>query len=296
MRKIRACLLAVFSAALFTAFFVIEPSPCRAASVIAAYQKIYGMNFEVYRPEGLAPGWFITFDGYAVAQVAPHHWVYGRVESPAGSLAPTDVAVGSVAPMEIPELARTAVPLWRSGAYETKAFRSIAFSGLDNMGVLDDPLAYTPVAWKSGSPGIRVWLGNRWYRVVPAGGQSRAQALKAHHAFIARALRRKDKPWTRSDTQELAGLAREWGYLWRGHVSFSTLYRYRDGFRDEGDGGSFVGSPGAGNPGGETGGGDGGGGQWDTGGDTGGGGGNGGGGWDAGGGGNNNGGGGGWDK
>jgi uncharacterized membrane protein YgcG len=296
MRKIpaRIVCLTIFSAALFTAFLLMEPFPCRAASAIAAYQKIYGMNFEVYRPEELPPGWFATFDGYPVAQVSPHHWVYGRVENPAGTLVPTDVAVGSVVPADIPELARTAVISWRSGACETKAFRSVAFSGLDNMGVLDDPLAYTPIAWKSGSPGIRVWLGDRWYRIIPAGGQSRTQALEAQRPFIVRTLRQKDKPWTRSDTQELAGLAREWGYLWRGHVSFSTLYRYRDGFRDGGDGGPFVDPPGAGVPGNDPGG------QWDTGGDTGSGGGNGGGGWDTGegggGGGNNNGGGGGWDK
>jgi hypothetical protein len=255
------------------------------------------MNFEIYRPEGLPPGWFATFDGYPVAQVAPNHWVYGRVERP-GNIVPTDVAVGAVVPADVPEFARIAVSLWREGAYETKAFQSILFSGLDNMGVLDDPLAYTPIAWKSGSPGLRVWLGDRWYRVAPRGGQTTAQALAAQHAFIARILREKhekNRTWTRSDTRELADLAREWGYLWRGAVSFSTLYRYRDGFRDDGGNGSeFSASAGGfgGGPGetGETGG------QWDTGGDNGGGGGSGGG-WDTGGGGNNEGGGGGgWDK
>jgi uncharacterized membrane protein YgcG len=291
----------IFLSIFFMTLFM-GPSPSwaasssRPASVMAAYQKIYGMNFEIYRSEGLSPGWFVTFDGYPVAQVAPNHWVYGRVERP-GTLVPTDVAVGSVAPMDVPELARAAVSLWRGGAYETKAFQGIAFSGLDNMGVLDDPLAYTPIAWKSGSPGLRVWLGNRWYRVVPGGGQSTAQALKAQYPFIVRTLREKNEPWTRSDTLELADLSRDWGYLWRGHVAFSELYRYRDGFNDgSGGGGAFAESPGGGEFDGGSGGSSGGG-QWDTGGDTVGSGG-GGGGWDTGGGGGNDsggGGGGGWD-
>jgi uncharacterized membrane protein YgcG len=258
MRKISLC--AVFFAGFCFCFCF--PSLSRAASVVAAYQRIYGMNFEVYRPEGITPGWFVTFDGYPVAQVAPNHWVYGRVERP-GALVPTEVAVGSVVPTDVPELARAAVPLWRSGAYETKAFRSIAFSGLDNMGVLDEPAAYTPIAWKSGLPGLRVWLGGRWFRVAPSGGQSTAQALAAQYPFIVRTLREKDDPWTRSDTQDLADLAREWGYLWRGPVSFSTLHRYRDGFHNGGEGGNF-GDSGGGEFDGGTG--SDGGGQWDTGG------------------------------
>jgi uncharacterized membrane protein YgcG len=290
-----ACVIsfAIFLSVFFMTFFM-GPSPCRAASVLAAYQKIYGMNFEIYRPDELPPGWFATFDGYLVAQTAPNHWVYGRAERP-GVLVPTDVAVGSVVPADVPELARTAVPTRRGRAYETKAFREIAFSGLDNMGVLDDPLAYTPIAWKSGSPGLRVWLGNRWRRISPGGGQSTAQALRTQYPFIARTLREKNEPWTRSGTQELADLAREWGFLWRGHVAFSELYRYRDGFSG-GDGGDAAGSSGGGDFNG-GGGGSPGGGEWDTGGGTGGGSG-GGGGWDTGGGsgGDNSGGGGGWEK
>jgi hypothetical protein len=290
MRKISIC------ADFFVGVALCLPSPSRADSVMAAYQKIYGMNFEICRPAGLPAGWFATFDGYPVAQVAPNHWVYGRVERP-GELVPTDVAVGSVAPMDIPELARTAVPLWSSGAYEKKTFQSIAFSKLDNMGVLDDSIAYTPIAWKSGSPGLRIWLGKRWYRVVPGGGQSTAQALAAQYPFIVRTLRERNEPWTRSDTRDLADLAREWGFVWRGHISFATLSRYRDGFRDGGGGDVFASPSGAGEPGGGAGTDNGGGGQWDagSGGNTGGGSG---GGWDTGDGNNSGGGsgGGGWDR
>ena len=48
-----------------------------ASPVIAAYQEVYKMNFEVCHIEGLPPGWHATFDGYPVAQVTPNHWVYG---------------------------------------------------------------------------------------------------------------------------------------------------------------------------------------------------------------------------
>jgi uncharacterized membrane protein YgcG len=231
-----------------------------AASVIAAYQEAYGMNFEVWRPEGLPAGWFATFDGYPVAQVSENHWVYG-VQRGRG-LAPADIAVGSVVPMDVPALARVAVSLWRSGAYETKAFRSVAYSGLDNMGVLDEPAIYTPVAWKTGEGEILLWLGNRWERVTPSGGQSTAKAFEARRPLILRTLRAKGAIWTRSDTEELADLAREWGCLWRGSVAFYDLPDYRNGGSGDRDSSEGAESPGSGSSGG------GGGGNWDTGGSS----------------------------
>jgi hypothetical protein len=249
------------------------------------------MNFEVYWMEGLPSGWYATFDGYPVAQVSPNRWVYGRVKR-RGSIVPTEVLVGAVVPMDVPELARVAASSWRSGAQETRAFRSIAFSGLDNMGVLDDPLAYTPVAWKAGAAGLRIWLGSRWYSIEPASGQSTLQALMAKHPYIVRTLRSKNAFWTRSDTQDLADLAREWGYIWRGSIPFASL----TGRRDDNSSGNenFSGPGGVLGGGGSEGGGEwdigggggspsGGGGGWDTGGSPGGGG-SGNGGWDSGGG------------
>lgn len=246
---------------------VLAGAACAAAQpAIAAYQKIYAMNFEVWRPEGLPMGWYATFDGYPVAQVSVNHWVYGRVERE-GSIVPTDVAVGAVVPMDVPELARVTVSRWRSGAYDTMAFRSVAASDFDNMGVLGDPMAYTPVAWKTGGADLLVWLGDRWYRVSPAAGESARQALQARHPFIVKTLREKNIVWTRSDTEELADLVREWGYIWRGTLPFASLV----GFRDGGGGGSG-GSSGGGASGstGSIGGGGSsgsGGGQWDVGGD-----------------------------
>ena len=204
-----------------------------AVPVIAAYQEIYRMNFEVLHQEGLPAGWYVTFDGYTVAQVGPNHWVYGRAPYP-GVLVPTEVPVGSVVPINAPQLARVAISPRRCGIYDTKQFRSIALAKLDNMGVLDDPLAYTPVAWKSNEPGLRIWLGDRWHRVIPMPGQTTSQALMAQHSVIVRALNKKNALWTMTDTQELANLAREWGYLWRGHIPFASLYGYRDSSGGEG--------------------------------------------------------------
>jgi hypothetical protein len=249
------------------------------------------MNFQVYWMAEFPSGWYATFDGYPVAQIAPNRWVYGRVKRP-GNIVPTEVLVGAVVPMDVPELARVAVSSWRGCVYETKAFRSIALSGLDNMGVLDDPLAYTPVAWKTGTAGLRIWLGSRWYSLVPAAGQSTFQALLARHPYIVRTLRKKNACWTRSDTQDLADLAREWGYIWRGAVPFASLTGRRDdngsgnasfsgglggvagsasggGEWDVGDGGSASGGGGGGwDTGGVPGGDSGGGGGWDSGGGT----------------------------
>ena len=238
-----------------------------ADPVIAAYQEIYSMNFQVLHQPWLPSGWYVTGDGYPVAQVRPNHWVYGR--SPhQGILIPTEVAVGAVVPINVPQLARVALPSWRGGVYDTEQFRTITLSKFDNMGVLDDPLAYTPVAWKSGRAELRVWLGDRWYTIVPRARQSTTQALIAQHPYIVRTLNEKSVPWTMVDTLELADLAREWGYLWHGHIPFA----YLPGYRDTGSSGNTArtviggGIPGAGSGSVPGGGGNSGMGEWDIGG------------------------------
>ncbi|GHS87325.1 hypothetical protein AGMMS49957_06980 [Synergistales bacterium] len=175
-------------------------------------------------------------------------------------------------PQAVPELARIAVSHWRGGAYETKAFRKIAAAGYDNIGVLDDPIVYTPVVWKTGQSGLRVWVGDRWVRV--------AGNLPGERDYLARLIREKNIPWTLSDTEELVYLAREWGYIWRGVVPLnkfparpsggdgnkqdsSTTYSGGDGGGDN-SGGNWDGG-GDNNGGGGSGGSGGSGGGWDTG-------------------------------
>ncbi|MDR3230310.1 MAG: hypothetical protein LBT65_02625 [Synergistaceae bacterium] len=285
-RKTLIKYLAVFAVLAAT---VGEWTECALAEpLIAAYQQIYNMNFTIWRPEGLPTGWYATFDGYPVAQISKNHWVYGRVE-PGGmnfgeSIAPTEVAVGSVVPMDVPQLARVVASRWRGGAGDTREFRSIAKSGFDNMGVLGDPLACTPVAWKTGRAELLLWLGNRWYRIVPMGGQTVSEALVARHPFIVRTLAEKHAVWTRSDTEDLAEAARSWGYIWRGTIPFASLSATRpDSGGNGGNDGGSAGSAGGGFSGSDSP--SQGGGQWDVGGgDSGSPGGEGGGGWDTGGG------------
>ena len=59
-------------------FFTLPTRSVLANTVMAAYQRPYALNFEVWRPQGMPAGWYATFDGFAVAQVAPNRWVYGR--------------------------------------------------------------------------------------------------------------------------------------------------------------------------------------------------------------------------
>ncbi|MDR1730862.1 MAG: hypothetical protein LBR61_02080 [Synergistaceae bacterium] len=248
------------------AAFLTQAGIVSAQPVIAAYQKLYDMNFQVWQPEGLPMGWYVTFDGYPVAQVARNHWVYGR-PGPGGSIVPLDVAVGSVVPMDVPELARAVVSGWRRGVLDTPEFRAVTRLGFDNIGVLGDPLAFVPVAWKTGDAELLIWLGDHWYSLVPAGGQSTYDALKNRHSFIVKTLAEKAEKnivWTRSDTEDLADLSREWGYVWRGIIPFASLTAMGQGGGESSTttAGAFAGIGGSG-------GGTGSGGQWDVGGDSG---------------------------
>ena len=125
-------------------------------------------------------GWYATFDGFAVAQVAPNRWVYGRTGVD-GSIVPTDVLVGSIVPMRVPELTRVTAS-WMCGDFlRCDEFRKVRALGCDNMGILEDPLACTILAWRSGRPGVWVWLADRWKKVSPAGGQYTWEALRLPH-------------------------------------------------------------------------------------------------------------------
>lgn len=261
--------------------FVVPMRPVLANTVMAAYQKAYALNFEVWRPQGMPAGWYATFDGYPVAQIAPNRWVYGQTGLD-GSLVPTSVLVGSVVPMRVPHLARVTAPWVCNDFIRTAAFRKILDFRCDTMGILQDPLASTVLAWRSGKPGVWVWLGDDWKKVSPAGGQYTWEALRMRRPWIVERLREKEFFWSCCDAFDLADLARSWGLSWHGFVPLNSLNAYRYG----GDGrvarGSGTFSPrapdkpdenpgpqwdvGDGGGGGSSNGGGGGGGGWDTGG------------------------------
>ena len=81
--------------------------------VMGAYQKVYAMNFEIWKPADLPAGWYATFDGFPVAQIAENRWVYGQLGID-GTIKPTNVLVGSVVPSNVPGLARIAA-VWSYG-------------------------------------------------------------------------------------------------------------------------------------------------------------------------------------
>ena len=262
--------------------FMLSTQSVLANTVMAAYQRPYALNFEVWRPQGMPAGWYATFDGFAVAQVAPNRWVYGRTGVD-GCIVPTDVLVGSIVPMRVSELTRVTAP-WMCGDFlRCDEFRKVRALGCDSMGILEDPLACTILAWRSGRPGVWVWLADRWKKVSPVGGQYTWEALRLRRPWILEQLREKEFFWTCGNACDLANLARSWGILWHGPIPLNSLGTYPSG-NDGGRGGHSSGSspttspsnPGEENPGSQwdVGGGDkgrapsdgGGGGGWDTGG------------------------------
>jgi len=262
--------------------FVMPMRSVLANTVMAAYQKPYALNFEVWRPQGMPAGWYATFDGYPVAQVAPNRWVYGRTGMD-GCLVPTDVLVGSVVPMRVPHLARVTAPWICNDFIRSAAFRKILDWGCDNMGIFSDPLTSTVLAWRSGRPGVWVWLADQWKKISPSGGQYTWEALQRRRLWIVERLREMDFFWSCADVCDLANLARSWGMIWHGAVPLRSVKGYRHG--GGGDGGGLsapapafsspeapqenpgsqwdVGNGGGTSPGGGSGGG--GGGGWDTG-------------------------------
>ena len=179
-------------------------------------------------PQGLPSGWYATFDGFSVAQVAPDRWVYGRVDRFRG-IVPTDVLVGSVVPTEIPELARVATAYEGEAFFTQPEFFKILEARYDNMAVLDDPLARTVVAWRTGSPELKVWVADRWLRVMPFRGQRTSDALAQRIPYIARLLREKNFTWGIHGVEELANAARSLGFYWRGAIPFAAMAGHRDG-------------------------------------------------------------------
>lgn len=214
--------------------FVMPMRTVLANTVMAAYQKPYALNFEVWRPQGMPAGWYSTFDGYAVAQVAPNRWVYGR-SGLDGCLIPTDVLVGSVVPMRVPHLARVRAPWICNDFIRSPAFQRVREFRCDSMGILEDPLAPIVLAWSSRRPGVWVWLGDNWKKISPSSGRYTWEALRARRCWIMERLRENEFFWSCGDVGDLANLARSWGLIWRGTLPVNALGGYRQ--EEGGDGG-----------------------------------------------------------
>ena len=209
--------------------------PWMPEMALAAYQKAYAMNFEIWKPVGLPAGWYATFDGFPVAQVAENRWVYGQMGLD-GALAPTDVLVGSVVPSDVPGLARVA-QAWGVVRYaDDPEFQKILKYRCDRMAYLNDPVVRTAIAWNSQSPVLWIWLGKRWTRLTPRSGEYTWQMLKRLRPWLAEQLR-ENNVWFLGEGEELANLARQWGMLWGGSLSVQRVSGYNSG-NGGGDGGS----------------------------------------------------------
>lgn len=186
---------------------------------MSAYQKPYAMNFEIWKPQDLPAGWYATFDGYPVAQIAENRWVYGQIVL-GGVIRPTNILVGSVIPDRVPELARIASG-WSYGKYlNSSAFLKIRNYLCNRMGWLDlDKYnASTLIAWNTNRAGVWLWLGNRWRRFTPHGGEYTWQMLKRLTPYIAEELRKANFWYYGGEPLEVVDLTRQWGWIWGGRV------------------------------------------------------------------------------
>lgn len=202
-------------------------------TVMSAYQKVYAMNFEIWRPTDLPAGWYATFDGFPVAQIAENRWVYGQYGID-GTIRPTNVLVGSVVPGNVPGLVRIA-SVWTYGrAMSSPEFQKIKTYRVNRMGWLNDTYVSTIIAWHTDKPGVYVWLGNRWKKLTPRIGEYTWQMLRRLSPWIAEELRKNNAWYQGGEPTEVADLARQWGYIWNGKVILESLKSYQDSGGSEG--------------------------------------------------------------
>ena len=204
--------------------------------VMSAYQKAYAMNFEIWKPHDLPAGWYATFDGFPVAQIAENRWVYGQMEI-GGTIRPTNVLVGSVVPSTVPGLVRIA-SVWSYGRYlDSPKFLKIKNYRCNRMGWLDlDKYgASTLIAWNTNRVGVWLWLGNRWKKFEPRSGEYTWQMLKRLTPYVAEELRKVHAWYQGGEPLEVADLARQWGLIWGGKVILNSLTAYRDSGGSDGN-------------------------------------------------------------
>lgn len=204
---------------------MLEGARSYRGAVMSAYQKAYAMNFEIWRPLDLPAGWYATFDGFPVAQIAENRWVYGQMNT-AGTIEPTNILVGSVVPSMVPGLARVAA-LWSWGKdLNSPEFLRIKEYRINRMGWLKTEYFNTIIAWNTHKPGIYIWLGNQWRRFEPNPGEYTWRMIKRLSPFFAETLRRNGAYSYGGEPLEVADLARQWGYIWGGRVILESLRTY----------------------------------------------------------------------
>ena len=211
---------------------MLEGARSYRGAVMSAYQRAYAMNFEIWKPQDLPAGWYATFDGFPVAQIAENRWVYGQMNT-AGTIQPTNILVGSVVPSRVPGLARIAA-VWSWGRnLDSPEFLRVRDLMVNRMGWLNTEYVNTIIAWNTHRPGVYVWLGNRWKKLEPHAGEYTWQMLKRLSPWIAMELQKNHAYTSGGEPLEVADLARQWGYIWGGKVILESLRTYgHDGGND----------------------------------------------------------------
>lgn len=198
-----------------------------SGTVITAYQKVYAMNFEIWKPQDLPAGWYATFDGFPVAQIAENRWVYGQMGIDR-TIRPTNVLVGSVIPSNVPGLARIAA-VWSYGrSTNSPEFMKIQERSCNRMGWLNETYVNTVIAWNTSKPGVWIWLGDRWKSFIPHRGEYTWQMLKRVSPVIAEELRKNHAWYQGGEPSEVADLARQWGMIWAGRVILTSMKSFTD--------------------------------------------------------------------
>ena len=220
-------LITIFASINFsgTAFAIVS-SP---QAVIGAYQQAYAMNFEIWKPQDLPAGWYATFDGFPVAQIAENRWVYGQLGAE-GIIRPTNILVGSVIPEKIPGLVRIASFRNFAKYLNDPNFLKIGEYRCNRMGWLDLEKynASTFIAWHTNKIGVWLWLGNRWRRFYPNTGEYTWQMLKRIAPYVSQELKKAGVWYLGGDNFEIADLTRQWGWIWHDRVILESLKAYKD--------------------------------------------------------------------
>ena len=201
---------------------VLQGARSYRGAVMSAYQRAYAMNFEIWKPVDLPAGWYATFDGFPVAQIAENRWVYGQMNT-AGTIQPTNILVGSVIPSNVPGLARIAA-LWSWGRdLNSPEFLSIRDKRVNRIGWLKTEYLNTIIAWHTQKGGVYIWTGSKWRRFEPNPGEYTWQMIKRLTPYISDELRKNGAYFYGGEPLEVADLARQWGLIWGGRVVIESM-------------------------------------------------------------------------
>jgi hypothetical protein len=254
-----------FAAILF--LFLISKASLAAvpeyAKPINAYQKKYNMSFSIWKPIGLQPKWYATYDGYPVTEIADNQWVYGVVGS-VGQLNESIITVGSVDPKTV-YILTPLPPFLNESSFAEKvkvadSLKDIFKTKCDNFGIAYTKTSLTPIAWESGTSRVYIWGGKKWNPVFHHPEEKMSDAIKRASRTTANMLKNNKISWTQIDTLEFTNYVKSAGYAWINNFETNMPSEFTDMSAKTGGNGSYAGK----SSGGEVGN-IGGGGGWDTG-------------------------------